>query len=123
MQMEDSCEEERERERVGGEGNQETQREDGSEEEGGGGREREDSSEERQRAKLLGAALKEARGGLVAALGETRFEALYTSVMEADAGGLGGEESPSWGADRHGWQMLQYVYLEEETRRIRGIYE
>ena len=75
----------------------------------------EDEREERQRGKLLFAALEEARGVLTAALGETKFATLHAAVMEE---GDGVEANESWGADRHGWQMLQYIYLETETKKI-----
>lgn len=75
----------------------------------------EDEREERQRGKLLVAALEEARGVLTAALGETKFATLHAAVMEE---GEEVEANDSWGADRHGWQMLQYIYLETETKKI-----
>ena len=75
----------------------------------------EDEREERQRGKLLFAALEEARGVLTAALGETKFATLHAAVMKE---GEEVEAKESWGADRHGWQMLQYIYLETETKKI-----
>jgi len=82
--------------------------------------------EERQRGLLLQAALKEAKGVLLAALGEEGFADLYSAVMQcgqaetAEGGGAG--VGKSWSSDRHGWQMLQYIYLEEEILRIRHKY-
>lgn len=76
--------------------------------------------EERQRGFLLQAALKEAKGVLLAALGEAGFADLYSAVMQAEGGGAG--VGKSWSSDRHGWQMLQYIYLEEEILRIRHKY-
>jgi hypothetical protein len=78
--------------------------------------------EERQRGKLLEAAMQQARAILVGALGETRFASLYTAVMAVEASEADGSVGESWGSDRHGWQMLQYVYLEGETQRIREKY-
>ena len=95
---------------------------------------------QRQRERLLGAALEQARDALLASLGKDKFATLYTAVMEADANdgrgcrgkkradtgvdsdmdqALCGGEQPGWGANEHGWQMLQYIYLEEETKRLR----
>ena len=101
-----------------------------------------EETQERQRCKLLRAALQQARDGLVASLGEVKFAGLYAAVMAAGGDGargtIGGgcgetiegeglscrtEEGDPWGADEHGWQMLQYVYLETETKRLQDKYD
>ncbi len=118
----------REREKYGGDEDEEETRDEQDRE---GEREEEEGAddegevlekEERQRGKLLEAAMQQARAGLVGSLGETRFASLYKAVMAVEASEADGGVGESWGSDRHGWQMLQYVYLEGETQRIREKY-